>query len=201
MSDAPDDWDRVLEGLRAGDPVVLQDFWNRYGGMLHEVAEKHLAGGLRRRVGPEDVVQSACRTFFRRAQGGQFQLPDAESLWRLLCTITITKIREQARFHLRKRRGVDQEQPLAPTSGDESSASIGFAAPGPTPAQAAEFADQLQQLLSSLDDEEKQIVELKLQDCTNDEVAERLGSSERTVRRVMKRIQERLTRILQSSES
>ena len=38
---------------------------------------------------------------------------------------------------------------------------------------------------------ERQIVELKLQDYTNTEVAEQVGCSERTVRRILKRIQAR----------
>jgi len=56
--------------------------------------------------GPEDLVQSACRTFLRRAQIGQFRLADSEELWRLLCAITLTKVREQTRFHMRQKRGL-----------------------------------------------------------------------------------------------
>src|SRR5258708_3491121 len=104
-----DRWQRLIEGLRNGDRQVVQDFWDQYGGLLHKVADKHLADGMRRRVGPEDVVQSACRTFLRRAKCGEFQLEDSDGLWRLLCAITLTKIREQTRFHLRQRRGLDQE--------------------------------------------------------------------------------------------
>ena len=63
------------------------------------------------------------------------------------------------------------------------------AAPGPTPDEAIEFADQFKQLLTSLDAEEQQIVHLKLQEYTNDQVAEQLGCSERTVRRTLKRLQ------------
>jgi RNA polymerase sigma factor (sigma-70 family) len=187
VSDEEDRWQRLIRGLRDGDRVIAQEFWDQYGELLHRVAEKHLAGGVRRRVGPEDVVQSACRTFLRRAQGGEFRLEDSEGLWRLLCAITLTKVREQTRFHLRQKRGLAQEERADDTNFDAR-------APGPTPAEAAEFADQFQQLLAGLDDEERQIVDLKLQECTHDEVAERLGCSERTVRRVVKRVQARLAR-------
>jgi RNA polymerase sigma factor (sigma-70 family) len=193
MAETEDRWQKLIQGLRTGERQATQDFWDQYGGLLQQVAEKHLAAGLRRRVGPEDVVQSACRTFLRRAKGGEFRLEDSEGLWRLLCAITLTKIREQARFHLRQKRGLDQEAPLEAPAGD-SAAAFQPVAPGPTPAEAAEFADQFQQLLSSLDDEERQIVDLKLQECTHEEVAARLGCSERTVRRVVKRVQARLAR-------
>jgi RNA polymerase sigma factor (sigma-70 family) len=110
-----------------------------------------------------------------------------------LCAITLAKIREQARFHLRRKRGLDQE--VQPVSGD-ASGRLGYdpVDPNPSPAEAAEFADQFQQLLAGMDEEERQVVDLKLQEHTNDEVAQRLGCSERTVRRILKRVQARLTR-------
>lgn len=185
------DWQRLLCGLREGDRHVLHDFWKQYGAALHNVAEKNLAPGLRRRVGPEDVVQSACRTFLRRAQIGQFRLADSEELWRLLCAITLTKVREQTRFHMRQKRGLAQEVHAAQ---DSSSGALPVAAPGPTPAQAAEFADQLERLLADLDEEERKIVDLKLQDYTQEEIAQHLNCSERTVRRILKRLQARLLR-------
>jgi RNA polymerase sigma factor (sigma-70 family) len=192
MTEAQDHWQTLIQGLRDGDPQQVQEFCARYGELLHRLAEKHLGEGLRRRVGPEDVVQSACRTFLRRARGGEFHLADSAALWRLLCAITLTKIREQARFHLRRKRGLDQE--VQPVSGDASRVGFDPVDPNPSPAEAAEFADQFQQLLAGMDDEERQVVDLKLQEHTNDEVAQRLGCSERTVRRILKRVQARLTR-------
>src|ERR1700709_2170315 len=74
MSDQSQDWDRLINGLRSGDERVIHDFYGQYGALMETVADKHLAQGLRRRIGPEDVVQSACRTFLRRAKGGEFQI-------------------------------------------------------------------------------------------------------------------------------
>ena len=180
-------WDRLIQGLRAGERDASRQFCERYGGPLYRVAAKHLPDRVRRRVGPEDVVQSACRTFLRRAEGGEFQLADAEALWQLLCAITLTKVREQTRFHLRQKRGLDRETDPDPTA----SGRPGFdaAAAAPTPAEAAEFADQFETLLASLDEEERTVVDLKLQEFTNEQAAEQLGCSERTVRRVLKRVQ------------
>jgi RNA polymerase sigma factor (sigma-70 family) len=196
MSTPADRWQALIDGLRTGDQRIAQEFWDQYGGMLHGLAERNLAEGMRRRVGPEDVVQSVCRTFLRRAKIGEFQLPDSESLWRLLCAITLTKVREQTRFHLRQKRGLDQEIHVSALSDADSSAG-GFdkVAPGPTPAEAAAFDDQFQQLLASLDEEERQIIDLKLQDCTQEEIAQRLHCSDRTVRRILKRVQRRLSKV------
>jgi RNA polymerase sigma factor (sigma-70 family) len=193
MSDEEEQWRTMLRGLRDGDRKVVHEFFERYGQALQRLADRHLADRLRRRVGPEDVVQSACRTFLRRAQGGEFHLPDSEALWRVLCAITLTKVREQARFHGRQKRGMNKEVPL-PARDTTSSPAWDPIDPDPTPAEAAAFTEQFEHLLAGLDDEERQVVDLKLQDLTNDEVAERLGSSERTVRRIMKRLQAKLSR-------
>lgn len=190
--------DQWIDGLRQGQAEVLNDFWGHYGPMLERLADKNLAKGIRPRLGPEDVAQSVCRTFFRRAKEGQFQLEDHDNLWRLLVAITLTKVREKTRFHMRDKRGVQRETPIA--GGEEASAVMPLPSGGPAPDEMAEFSDLLDTTLAGLDEEERQVVELKLQDCTHDEVAERIGISERTVRRILKKVQSRLERMLTGGE-
>ena len=156
---------------------------------MQRLASQHLSSGLRRRVGAEDVVQSACRTFLRRAQDGQFDFADAESLWRLLCAITLTKVRQQARYHGRQKRAMNLER--HPKT-DQAMSRVGHVISAePTPAESIEFADQLEQLLGVLDEEERTAVILKLEQHTNNEVAQQLKCSERTVRRIIGRVQSR----------
>ncbi len=92
-----------------------------------------------------------------------------------------------------KRRSPRTPQPIAAVRFEP-------AASGPTPAEAVAFTDQFQQLMAALDDEEQRLVDLKLQQYTNDEAAERLGCSERTVRRLLKRVRSRLERAFQVSD-
>ena len=189
------EWQSWVRRLVEGDEQVARQFWDQYGIRLQGLAAEYLSSRLSRREGPEDVVQSVCRTFLRRARVGQFDLADSESLWRLLCAITLTKIRQKARFHRRQKRGFDREERLeADRAGKRE-----FAAPDPTPVEAAEFADELQQLLAALDEEERQLVELKLEQYKNAEIAEKLACSERTVRRILKRVQSQLHRVLEQS--
>jgi RNA polymerase sigma factor (sigma-70 family) len=198
MPDQEQDWPKLLRGLRDAQPWAVEQFYMEYAAALESLAAKHLSSPIRRRVGPEDIVQSACRTFFRRAKEGQFQLDDSESLWRLLTAITMAKVREQTRFHLRQRRSMKGET-------EPDSNLDGSTAPMPIsteilPEAAAEFNDQFKRLIRSLDAEEQQVVHLKLQQFTNDEVASQLGCSERTVRRLVKKIQGRLTELFEVEE-
>lgn len=190
----------LIQGLRAGQQEAILTFWNHYGPMLERLADRNLAQGLRRRFGPEDIAQSACRTFFRRAQAGEFEIPSEDSLWRLLCAITLTKLRQQARFHGRKRRDVRQEKhldsinlqgrPKVPQVADEAS----------SPEDAIQFADQIQALIDSLEEKEREVLELKLREVENEEIARQLGCAERTVRRRLQRIEAIFAKMLDEAE-
>lgn len=159
------------------------DIWGEYGERLRRLAQSRLPDRLSKRVGAEDVVQSVCRTFFRRLRGNKLQLDDAEGLWNLLCVITLNKVRSKVRYHSRQRRAVQREQSLefADLSGEPSGSSD----------EAQAFVEQLQELLEELDEECRCIVQLKLEEKTHDEIAVELGLSERTVRRRLSDVRSR----------
>jgi RNA polymerase sigma factor (sigma-70 family) len=185
--------------LVEGDERVVAEFWDRYGARLQRLADKHLASRLQRRLGPEDIVQSACRTFLRRAQRGEFHLSDVESLWRLMSVITLSKVRQKARYHSRDKRAIDREARRNADTDSQPGLEQYVSTGEPTPEEVAEFADQLEHLLSEMDEEEKQLVQLKLQNHTNLEIADHMGCSERTVRRILSRVKSRLRRTLEES--
>lgn len=178
-----------LGHLADGKPDAVQEFWNHYGESLQRVAERQIATWLRRRVDPEDVVQSACRTFFRRAGKGDFSLESKDDLWKLLLTITLNKVRMQARFHSRNRRSINREQALPeeaalqPAEWDHAIENI-------------ELQDTLQAAFSEYDDERRRLLELWLEGRTQNEIAGEIGCSERTVRRMQERIRHDLSSFL-----
>ena len=189
----------LFSGLRKGDARSVGEFCERYGPLIERLAERRLSAPLKRRIGPEDVAQSVCRTFVRRAEQGEFELPDGGGLWGLLCAIALTKINEQARFHLRQKRSLRDERHLDSVNAAGERKLPEAAGSQPTPDETAEVADVFDKLVSAFDEEERRIIELKLQDFTSNEIAERLQCSERTIRRFMKRVQERLSQMLEES--
>ncbi len=178
-----------LAGLAAGDPIVTQEFWDDYAVPLQRVADRQLSQQLKRRVDAEDVVQSACRTFFRRVQHGEFEFNDRDDLWRLLLTITLNKARMQARFHGRARRGLGKEQSL---EGDLVSQTQSF----DQAIKDVDFADSLDVIFEKLDDEQCEILRRLLDGETQEQIANAIGCSQRTVRRMQVRIREQLQSIL-----
>ena len=181
-----DDW---FNRLADGDPAIVRQFWEQYGDAMRRVAERQIAARLRTRVDADDIVQSVCRTFFRRIGEGQFDISDSESLWRLLLTITLNKARMQARFHTRGRRSVGREQSLPEHGAFQPSQSEAVLAD-------VDFTDLLEFVFQHLDDEQKQILTMSLDGKQQTEIAQALNCSERTVRRMRGRIREQLRDLL-----
>lgn len=198
MSSPEDASTAWIRELVTGNEVIVGEFWQQYGGNLQRLAASRMTPALQRRVGPEDIVQSVCRTFFRRSAEGQFELHGTASLWRLLCAITLTKVRHHARFHYQEKRRIDRERDLSAGRGDDRAA-FEPASAGPTPAEVAEFADEMQRMFDALDEEERQFVQLRIEGLTQVEIADQLGCSERTVRRLLGRVKDRWEELLDES--
>ena len=89
------DTKQLLEELRRGDSAAAGKLHQRYLARLLQLVRQRLAGKLQRRVDPEDIVQSAYRTFFAHANQGDYVLQRGGDLWRLLAAIAINKLAPQ----------------------------------------------------------------------------------------------------------
>lgn len=181
--------EKMIAGLLIGNEDSYRVFWECYGKRLDGVARKYMPRGLARRMEPADVVQSVCKSFFRRATGGEIQLTDADSLWGLLCAITLNKMRMKQRFHMAKKRALSREQDVS--GQDERSAPVAVAK-GESPDETVMFEDQFDELMTKLEKSERRILRMKMDGYTNTEIAAKLDCSERTVRRVMVRMRSKL---------
>lgn len=188
--------DLVLQRWQDGDDRAADEIVDRYLHRLVALARTRLDGNLRKRVDPEDVVQSAYGSFFRRASEGAFELRESGDLWRLLATITVNKSRKQFRFHTAQKRSIFQE------AGQGDDASVREAAEAvtnpPTPDEAMVLVEELEEILSTLDSVQRQIVEMRMAGSNVAEIASESERTERTVRRVIDRFGKRLEQRLNS---
>jgi RNA polymerase sigma-70 factor, ECF subfamily len=178
--------DRTLVHLwRGGDQDAAQKLFERYVDRLVGVAKRRISERLASRIDAEDVVQSVFRTFFVRAREGQFQITDPDDLCRLLARMTVHKTLRKVEHHTaakrdagaEERQGADAQQRLAEFLDRE-----------PSPEAASMFLDQLEHFLAQLKPEEQQILEMRMQGHSTEEIAEKLCTYDRKVRRVMERI-------------
>jgi DNA-directed RNA polymerase specialized sigma24 family protein len=184
-----------LEGLKAGDDDDIARLWDRYFQRLVELAGTRLPGHARRAIDEEDVALSAFQSFCERARSGQFpELSNRDDLWRVLFAITVRKAIGAVRHQTRQKRGgghVQGESALGrPGDGDVDLAGLaGFLSREPTPADAAEFADQLETLFARLDDLTLRVIAFqRLQGLSSKDIAGSLEISPRTVDRKLELI-------------
>jgi RNA polymerase sigma-70 factor (ECF subfamily) len=177
---------RLLDLLQAGDEKTAEQIFTAYAGRLLEQARQRISGRLARRIDPEDVVQSAFRTFFRRARAGSFTLESEDSLCRILVGITARKALRQIAFQKAAKRdpGLEQE------TGFSAAEVQKLCTLKPSPDAEVAFLDYLEHFLSRLPPRDCSIVEMRLQGYSVEEVAQHLDLSERHVRRALKHVRE-----------
>jgi RNA polymerase sigma factor (sigma-70 family) len=191
---AGDSFTDVMARLRAGDQAAAREIFQRFVDKLIRLARGQFDAVLRRKVDPEDVVQSAYNSFFLRYGEGKLEIHDWGNLWSLLTMITLRKCFDRVQYHRAQRRDVEREAKAQPGSpGTEPWWEA--VAREPTPEEAAVLAETVQHLLRDLGADERPVLELSLQGYTASEISARLGIPERSVRRLRERIRKRLQRM------
>ncbi len=170
------------------DGHVADDLYANYARRLSRFAERHLSQRLAGRVDGSDVVQSVLRTFFRRANAGEFQIDQESRLWHLLVRMTLCKVAALGRRHTAERRDVNRE-----TSGKSTDAALLAAlSREPGPEEMTAFADQIESLLQGLSDWHAQVLELRLAGPSPTEISSQTGHSRQSVYRALSDLQSRL---------
>jgi RNA polymerase sigma-70 factor, ECF subfamily len=191
-----DSFAEFLSRLQAGADTAAQDLFERFTHQLITLAHRHIEAGLRHKTDPEDVVQSAYKSFFCRYGAGNLNIANWNSLWGLLTLITVRKCAERAAYHRAECRDTARE--VSPR-GNEAAPPLEPFGREPTPLEAAVLTETVEQLNTSLDEEERPILELSLQGYSTREISERLGRAERTVRLLREGIRHRLERMQRES--
>jgi RNA polymerase sigma-70 factor (ECF subfamily) len=188
-----DSFAEFLARLQAGDAAAARQLFERFAGQLIALACRRFAPRLRPKVDPEGVVQSAYKSFFLRYGEGKFEVDGWNGLWGLLTVITLRKCAQRLAHYRAECRDPAREAPAPP--GQEGAAWLEPLSREPTPLEAAELSETVEQLLASLDEDERPVLELSLQGYTTQEIKQQLGIPERTARRLRERIRKRLERM------
>jgi DNA-directed RNA polymerase specialized sigma24 family protein len=183
--------------LKTGGDEAAQHLWERYFHRLVHLARVRLRSA--RRAGAiedeEDAALSAFDSFCRGIANGRFpQLAGRDDLWRLLVVITIRKVLGQLERQGAKKRGGGQlvgESVLIGVDAAEGGGLDRLAGHEPSPELAALVVDEYRRLRDCLRTEAlRQVLDLRLEGYTREEIAERLGCAERAVRRKLDVIRE-----------
>jgi RNA polymerase sigma-70 factor (ECF subfamily) len=190
----------LLERWRNGDQQAADELFGLYADRLVVLARSGLSARLKQRLDPEDVVQSAYRSFFRGASAGRFEIKRGGDLWRLLVAITLNKLHLQVRRNQAGKRAVARERKLADSDGGRSWESQ-LLAREPSPLEAVTLTDEVEKVIRQLEPLERQMLELRLQGTNVERIAAVTHRTERTVRRVLEQVKNRLEARLSESST
>jgi RNA polymerase sigma factor (sigma-70 family) len=187
---ATESFAELMAGLNRGDEAAASQLFHRFAGKMLELARRQLSSRLRRKLDPEDVLQSVFRSFFVRHREGHFDIENWENLWGILAIMTMRKCgRQIAHFQAERRnlrREVGLRTPVQP--GDEPQ----FFSPDPTPSEALVLIELVERLMQGLTPADQEILTLYLQGHTTAEISVLVGRTMRTVRRTLERARKRL---------
>jgi RNA polymerase sigma-70 factor (ECF subfamily) len=174
----------------AGD--AARAIFERFTRRLIGLARSQLDARFQHKIDPEDVVQSAYKSFFLRYGEGALAAEGWDGLWGLLTLITLRKCADRIRYHRAERRDVFREVPAGPEDAEPWCDAAGRE---PTPEQAAVLTETVEHLLRGLDGDERPIIELSLQGYSTQEISAQLGRAMRSVRRLRERVRKQLERL------
>jgi RNA polymerase sigma-70 factor (ECF subfamily) len=185
-----------LSRLQSAEPGYEADVVERYTLRLMALARRQLPERVRRRVDPEDVVQSVYRSFFRRLNDGQFNFDDSHDIWRLLAAMTYHKANKAVRFHQQQRRDARRDTRLTDAS---RSGTPTPADPAPTADDLATLYDFLEQITARLPEHHRAILLFRLEGYSIEEIGHRVNRSQGTVLRVLARVRVLAEKLLEET--
>lgn len=171
--------DLLLERLARGDAAAAEQVFREYEPYLRMVVRRYLPTGLRQKFDSIDVVQSVWVHVWKGLRGVAWQFSDRDHLRALLVTVTRRRLISRFRHY---RASMEHERP-APGELD------GFAATRlPGPEDAARAGELWERMLDLSPRCHHEILHLRRQGYTMEEIARRTGMHEGSVRRVFRRL-------------
>jgi RNA polymerase sigma-70 factor (ECF subfamily) len=181
----------LLRRFQRGSQDAATELYLRYVGRLRRLARARCPADLAQRVDAEDIVQSVFSSFFRRAQGGHYAVPDGEELWKLLLVIALNKIRAAGNFHRRACRDVG-----VTLSADLLADDLPDVRPEHDLAL-TQFRLAVAELLDGQPEVYQEILRLRIDGHDVVEIAQRVQRSRRTVERALVDFREQLRGVLE----
>ncbi len=184
MSEAPDDFAALMQGVRAGSEEAARQLVERFGPRILRVVRRRLNPKLRSKFDSLDFQQDVWASFFADPSDKTFDRPEA--LAAFLATMARNKVLMAVRQRCQLQKyNVDREHSL---DGSAAYAAHGVAGPDPTPSQLAVAQEKWDQLLKGHPPRYQRILILLRQGHTQVQISQQLGIDERSVRRIIRKL-------------
>jgi RNA polymerase sigma factor (sigma-70 family) len=171
MTESPEAFAELLARARKGDNSAMTELIRQYEPEIRRVAHNRLGPALRPYLDSMDVVQSVHRSLILNLRRQKFAISRLEELTALAVTFVVRKVCRRWREIQREAQIVRLVQLLTARASDTED-----------PVATAERNDRVQKLLDQVDDKDRHLLELHLQNQSTKEIATRLKLQENVVR-------------------
>ena len=175
---------KLLRRYLAGSDQAPFELHERYQTRLIGLAKAQLLGVLKAKVDPDDISQEVFQAFFELADQNEVRWQKRGDLWRLLAGIAINKVKQKFDHYSAEKRNAQNEVQLS-SSTDPTDV-------GEEKATASELAELVEHILTSEKPLTRSVVELRMAGFNHRQIAERIGRSTRTIRRVLESLKSKL---------
>ncbi|WP_406694013.1 sigma-70 family RNA polymerase sigma factor [Singulisphaera sp. Ch08] len=181
----------LIDKAKAGDQDAIQSL-QRFENDIRLMVRVRLPRPLRSQFDSMDFVQDVWQSFFRIFNHDPERFAQVRDLRGFLAGVARNKVYEEYRRRsLTQKYDLEREEPLYIRRGNRDIPRE-LIASDPTPSQDAQARERLDQLLEGRSPREAEVIELRRQGLTFEEIATQTGLHERTVRRVIETIRRRM---------
>ncbi len=175
----------LMKQIALGSESAVENLISQYGSQLCRAVRRRLNSRLRSKYDTSDFVQAVWASFFCGPdQWNRFQ--HSGDFVAFLTNMARNKVVDECRHRLQtQKRDVAREQPIFTDTSEE----IPLPGREPAPSQVAIRNEQWQRMLEGLPSQYRQILEMRVAGETHKDIARLLGVSERTVRRILSKLQ------------
>ena len=186
------DFAGLIAQVKEGDEAAIGRLIERFGPEVRMMVRRRLPARLRNQFDTVDFTQDVWSSVIAGCRDRAEPFEDPKHLLGFLAGVVHNKVAQEFRRRTRTRKyDIGREEPLYIRRGGRDVVRE-VPADDPTPSEAVQADDRLEQLVAGRSPVEVRIVELRRQGLTIDEVAARLDLHEKAVRRVIDSIRARM---------
>lgn len=176
-------FDVLITKVTAGDEDAVQRLLDTYGPHIVRVIRRRMNSKIRERFDSQDFTQAVWASFFEhRSQIVRFQR--SEDLVQFLSRVAANKVIDAGRrVQVRNEHHADVS-----SESNEPGRDLRLRISEPTPSQHAVARESWDIILADEEETSRQVVALRIEGLTQQQIAQSLGVSERSVRRTLSRI-------------
>ncbi len=183
--DSPQELQELLRRIQEGSQEAMQELYDRYSHHVLRVVRRRLDQKLRAKFDSADFAQAVWLSFFVQPRH-QFQFQRPEELIAFLANLAQNKLVDALRQRYGTRKyNINREHSL---EGSAALQSLEVADRQPSPSQMLMAEDRWEQLLAQQTPRDRRILELLRQGFTHEETARQVGVNEKTVRRLIRKL-------------